>query len=109
MYDHIGLRTPDLGKALAFYAAALQPLGHTLTYQDDATAGFGRKDGATGLWLHGGAASGTGAHVAFAAPSRAAVDAFHAAAVAAGGTDNGPPGVRADYSPTYYAAFVIDP
>ena len=109
MYDHIGLRTPDLAKALAFYEAALQPLGHELTYQDAATAGFGRKDGATGLWLHGGAAGGTGAHVAFAAPSRAAVDAFHAAAVGAGGSDNGRPGLRTDYSPTYYAAFVVDP
>lgn len=109
MYDHIGLRTPNLAKALAFFEAALAPLGHELTYQDDATAGFGKKDGATGLWLHGDAKAGTGAHVAFTAPSRDAVDAFYAAAMAAGGTDNGIPGLRADYSPTYYAAFVIDP
>jgi len=109
MYDHIGLRTPDLAKSLAFYEAALAPLGHELTYQDEASAGFGRKDGATGLWLHGGAAAGAGAHLAFAAASREAVDAFHAAALAAGGSDNGAPGLRADYSPTYYAAFVVDP
>lgn len=109
MYDHIGLRTPDLATALKFYEAALSPLGHELTYQDDATAGFGKKDGATGLWLHGGAPGGTGAHVAFVASSRAAVDAFYAKAMAAGGVDNGGPGLRTDYSPTYYAAFVIDP
>ncbi len=108
MYDHVGLRTPDLESSLAFYRAALAPLGHGVIYQDASTAGIG-SDGAGALWLHATkAGQGSGAHVAFKASDRAAVDAFYAAALAAGGTDNGAPGLRTDYAPNYYAAFVLD-
>jgi catechol 2,3-dioxygenase-like lactoylglutathione lyase family enzyme len=109
MYDHIGLRVADVGASVRFYAAALAPLGHVLASQDAAGAGFG-PPGAPALWLHRvEAGRGAGLHVAFRAADRAAVDGFHAAGLAAGGRDNGPPGLRADYSPTYYAAFLIDP
>jgi len=110
MYDHIGLRVSDLGASLTFYQAALAPLGHVVGSQDAGTAGLGPRD-APALWLHlvRKGNPGSAAHVAFRATSRAAVDAFHAAGLKAGGRDNGAPGLRADYSPTYYAAFLIDP
>jgi catechol 2,3-dioxygenase-like lactoylglutathione lyase family enzyme len=109
MYDHIGLRVKDLETSVRFYTATLAGLGHVLGPRDDSYAGFG-PPGAPALWLHAANRSaGSGAHVAFRAPDRAAVDRFHKDGLAAGGRDNGPPGVRADYSPTYYAAFLIDP
>ncbi|MGZ3448893.1 MAG: VOC family protein [Polyangiales bacterium] len=104
MYDHIGLRVKDVKASARFYAAALEPLGFV---RDESGTGFG-PPGAPALWLYEDA-SPSRAHVAFAAKSRAAVDAFHRAGTKAGGTDNGAPGLRADYSPTYYAAFLIDP
>jgi catechol 2,3-dioxygenase-like lactoylglutathione lyase family enzyme len=108
MYDHIGLRTNDIAASARFYTAALAPLGHVPGSSGDGYAGFGPKD-APGLWLHAHkGAVGTGAHVCFSAPSRAAVDAFHAAGLKAGGKDNGKPGPRPDYGPKYYAAFLID-
>jgi catechol 2,3-dioxygenase-like lactoylglutathione lyase family enzyme len=108
MYDHIGLRVKDLAAASRFYAAALAPLGHVAGSAGDGYAGFGPKD-APALWLHAWKGDrGTGAHVCFRAETRAAVDAFHAAALKAGGKDNGKPGLRTDYSPKYYAAFLID-
>src|SRR5262245_3398757 len=108
MYDHIGLRVKDLKSAARFYAAALAPLGHVPGNSGEGYAGFGPKD-APALWLHthDGKAS-TGAHVCFKARSRAEVDQFHAAGLKAGGKDNGKPGLRADYSPNYYGAFLID-
>jgi catechol 2,3-dioxygenase-like lactoylglutathione lyase family enzyme len=109
MYDHIGLKVADLGAAVRFYKAALEPLGHVLGSQDEAGAGFGPPD-APALWLYLAAGSkGNGVHIALRAPDRKAVDRFYAAALEAGGRDNGKPGLRADYSPTYYAAFAIDP
>jgi catechol 2,3-dioxygenase-like lactoylglutathione lyase family enzyme len=109
MYDHIGLRVKDMEKAVAFYAAALAPLGHTVGPSGEGYAGFGPDKNTIPLWLHPTTNTGaTGAHVCFRARSRAEVDAFHAAALKAGATDNGAPGIRTDYSPTYYAAFVID-
>ncbi|MBO6633417.1 VOC family protein [Parvibaculum sp.] len=105
MYDHIELKVKDLGKAAAFYEATLKPLGAKLCYDDPAMKGFGAKT--PGLYLAKG--TGKGIHLAFAAPSRAAVDRFHEAGLKAGGKDNGKPGIRADYAPTYYAAFLIDP
>ena len=109
MFDHIGLRTPNFEKSVAFYRAALAPLGYGLVSLDDGTAGFG-PDGEAALWLHAQAdGAGSSAHLAFRAATHDAVDAFHAAAVAAGGRDHGLPGLRADYGPTYYAAFVADP
>ncbi len=113
MYDHIGLKVKDLDASVRFYAAALAGLGHVLGSRDNAGAGFGPK-GAPALWLHldataPKAAAPCGAHVAFRALNRKAVDRFHAEGLAAGGRDNGPPGLRSVYSPTYYAAFLIDP
>jgi catechol 2,3-dioxygenase-like lactoylglutathione lyase family enzyme len=109
MYDHIGLKVKDLDASVRFYAAALTPLGHVLASSEKSYAGIGPRGGPA-LWLYAaGKSAGSGAHVAFRATDRAAVDRFHAAGLKAGGRDNGAPGLRADYSPTYYAAFLIDP
>src|SRR5258708_4172480 len=109
MYDHVGLRVRHLDASISFYEAALAALGHVLCSRDESTAGFG-PEGKPALWLYGTQGTeGCGLHVAFRAPDRAAVDPFHAAGLKAGGRDNGAPGLRADYSPTYYAAFLIDP
>lgn len=108
MFNHIGLRTPDLKRSSAFYAAALQPLGHVVGSDDGATVGLGPA-GEPQLWLHAAPRAEGSTHLAFEAASREVVDAFYAAAVAAGGRDNGAPGIRADFGPTYYAAFVLDP
>lgn len=105
MYDHIGLKVKDLAASRKFYTALLRPLGFV---PDSSGTGFG-PDGAPALWLYETRTAKAGTHVAFAAKDRKAVDAFHAAGLKAGGTDNGKPGLRADYSPTYYAAFLIDP
>ena len=107
MYDHIGLRVSDLDTAVKFYRAALAPLGHVLASHDTASAGFG-PPGEPALWLYQGA-PGTKIHVAFRARDRRSVDRFHAAGLEAGGRDNGGPGLRADYSPGYSAAFLLDP
>jgi catechol 2,3-dioxygenase-like lactoylglutathione lyase family enzyme len=113
--DHIGMQVSDYDKAVAFYAAALKPLGIALIMHfppegpaGSATAGFGR-DGKPELWISSGARVAPRVHVAFLADSRDAVTAFHHAAVSAGATDNGAPGVRAHYHQNYYGAFVIDP
>ena len=109
MYDHIGLKVKNLENSVRFYTAALAALGHVLGSSDKSYAGIGPKD-APGLWLYAaGSAAGTGTHLAFRAPDRDAVDRFHAAGLKAGGRDNGTPGLRIDYSPDYYAAFLIDP
>lgn len=109
MYDHIGLKVAKLDASVRFYTAALAGLGFVKGYADDGVAGIGPEN-APGLWLYASSsAGGPGVHVAFRAPSRAAVDAFHREGLKAGGRDNGAPGVRADYAPNYYAAFLIDP
>lgn len=110
MYDHIGLKVSNLAASRRFYEAALAPLGHVLGSHDDTYAGLGPK-GAPALWLYAnaGAAQAVGTHVAFRAADHRAVDAFHKAGLKAGARDNGAPGPRPDYSPTYYAAFLIDP
>ena len=109
MYDHIGQKVADLDASVRFYTAALAPLGHVLCSRDDSGAGFG-PPGEPALWLylHKGA-TGPGVHVAFRASGHAAIRNFHAAGLKAGGRDNGVAGPRADYSPSYFAAFLIDP
>ena len=109
MFDHIGLRVKNLSASVAFYRSALEPLGHEVTSQSDGMAGFG-SGGATGLWLsHAPDAGKRGAHLAFVATDRAAVEHFYKNGIAAGGRDNGAPGLRADYGPSYFAAFLVDP
>ncbi|MBB3770956.1 catechol 2,3-dioxygenase-like lactoylglutathione lyase family enzyme [Angulomicrobium tetraedrale] len=124
MIDHIGFPVADFARARAFYASALAPLGLAVVMEVTARetgagdhAGFGATAGPGGgkpfFWIGSGgalAARGEGRlHVCFAAPDRAAVDAFYEAALAAGGRDNGPPGLRPHYHPNYYGAFVLDP
>jgi catechol 2,3-dioxygenase-like lactoylglutathione lyase family enzyme len=105
--DHVTLKVADFGRAAAFYDAALASLGLRRLFGDDATfAGYGA--GRPFFWIGADGREGY-AHVAFAVAERAAVDAFHAAALAAGGRDNGAPGVRPHYHPNYYGAFVLDP
>jgi catechol 2,3-dioxygenase-like lactoylglutathione lyase family enzyme len=112
MFDHVSIGVADIARTKKFYDAALKPLGYTLLSDGEASLGYGEK--AVSLWI-GKAARPvkadmeSGLHFCFVARDRKAVDAFHAAALAAGGKDNGKPGVRADYSPKYYAAFAIDP
>jgi predicted lactoylglutathione lyase len=108
MYDHVGLKVKDVGASARFYSAALAALGHVLASQDDDGAGLGPK-GAPALWLYRGKGAAGGVHLAFTAGERGAVDRFYKDGLKAGGKDNGKPGLRADYSPTYYAAFLIDP
>jgi len=109
MYDHIGLTVTDLAASVRFYQRALGALGFELCSRDETSAGFG-PPGQPALFLsRGERRTGPGAHIAFAAKDRAAVARFHAKGLAAGGRDNGAPGPRADYSPTYYAAFLLDP
>ena len=114
MLDHIGVDVSDIARSRAFYEAALGPLGYRVI-QDltaEQTGGhpvvmFGIE--APEFVIAEDRAPGPGNHFAFRAETRAAVDAFHAAALKAGGEDNGPPGLRPNYGPTYYAAFVLDP
>jgi len=106
MFDHIGLRVKDIEAAKKLYAAMLAPLGHVLGPSGKEYAGFGPKYKPK-LWLHLDKKGG-GAHVCFRAESREAVDKFHAAGLKAGAKDNGKPGLRTDYAPNYYGAFLLD-
>jgi predicted lactoylglutathione lyase len=109
VFDHIGLHVKDLAASVRFYEAVLAPLGFVLCSRDETSAGFGPKD-APALWLYATKdANAMRAHVAFRATAHEAVDQFHATGIKSGGSNNGKPGPRADYSPTYYAAFLIDP
>jgi len=108
MLDHITLRVGDIAAARAFYDGALAGLDLKVLHTDG--AGFGYGADRPFFWIFGGGpVSGEGVHVAFLAKDRAGVDAFHRAALAAGGTDNGAPGPRPHYHPNYYGAFVLDP
>ncbi|HEX7929173.1 MAG TPA: VOC family protein [bacterium] len=107
MLDHLGLKVKDLKKSRAFYEAALKPLGYAVVMDFGEALGIGTKQ-KPAFWLSQGAAGGP-VHVAFDAADRKAVAAFHKAALAAGGKDNGPAGLREQYHPTYYGAFVLDP
>ncbi|HWM87594.1 MAG TPA: VOC family protein [Kofleriaceae bacterium] len=106
--DHIGLKVADVDASVRFYEAALAPLGLVVCSRDGSGAGLGPA-GEPALWLQAGGTGSSSAHVALRARDRAAVDRFHASGLAAGGRDNGAPGLRADYGPSYYAAFLIDP
>jgi catechol 2,3-dioxygenase-like lactoylglutathione lyase family enzyme len=113
--DHITLQVRDLDRARAFYLAALKPLGAGIVMEVTAAEtggpaymGFGPAQKPY-FWIGNGPVISGPMHVAFVAASRSAVDEFYAAAMAAGGRDNGPPGIRAHYHPTYYGAFVLDP
>ena len=124
MLDHMTFRVADIQRAKAFYSAALAPLGYSLCFEGnfgfnvlgfdyaDPSEPSGRK---ADVWFvdgpspYGGPAATSGCHLAWKAVSRAEVDAFYRAAIAAGGKDNGAPGLRPDYHPHYYGGFVIDP
>jgi catechol 2,3-dioxygenase-like lactoylglutathione lyase family enzyme len=115
MLDHIGVCSGDLPRSKAFFVQALAPLGIGLVMEVGAEqtgshdhVGFGSQ-GKPFFWIGNGGTPSQGVHVAFACGSRAEVDAFHAAALAAGGRDNGAPGLRPWYHPDYYAAFVTCP
>ncbi len=106
--DHIGFAVRDFAKSKAFYTTALAPLGIKIVKQGDGFAGFNQDDTKGGFWISQGEPPAP-IHIAFAARDRAQVRAFHAAAIAAGGRDNGASGLRPQYHADYYGAFVLDP
>src|SRR4051812_29728252 len=112
MFDHVSIGVKSLDRSRQFYDAALAPLGYERLSNFDGTMGYGAERPA--FWVSEverpvPADRGSGLHFCFVATSEEAVDAFYAAALANGGEDNGPPGIRPDYSQFYYAAFIIDP
>jgi catechol 2,3-dioxygenase-like lactoylglutathione lyase family enzyme len=112
MLDHVSIGVRDLKAAKRFYDAALRPLGYTCLHEFDGSLGYGGKSAA--FWVSTAKSpvppdQESGLHFCFSAPDRQSVAGFHEAATKAGGRDNGKPGVRAEYGPSYYAAFVIDP
>jgi len=108
MFDHIGFRVRDMEASRRFYLAALAPLGVGVAMEGPYGVGLGR-GGKPSLWLSQGKPPVSPLHIAFTARNRPEVDAFHAAALAAGGKNNGAPGLRPHYHPNYYGAFAIDP
>lgn len=115
MIDHTGVAVSDLKKSKAFYEAALAPLGYAVLMEFPAAitgstdvVGFGAPPKAD-FWIYQGNPNQPPIHIAFRAAKRTAVNAFHKAALAAGGKDNGTPGLRSHYHPNYYGAFVLDP
>lgn len=116
MIDHIGFSVSNIATSRDFYEAALKPLGISVLMEvtEEMTGGHGAHlgfgmDGKPFFWIGTGKEVATSVHVALVAKDRAVVDAFHAAGLAAGGADNGPPGLRPEYHPDYYGAFVLDP
>lgn len=113
MLHHISLAVADLDRAAAFYDAALAPLGYGRVWSFDTAVGYGPPGGGDKLALKlrpdRPPPPPSGLHLAFAAPDRAAVAAFHEAALAHGGVDRGPPGLRPQFGPRYFAAFALDP
>jgi catechol 2,3-dioxygenase-like lactoylglutathione lyase family enzyme len=114
LLDHAGFPVADYARSKAFYQQALAPLGYSLIMEvaqqgnDSPAAGFGA-NGKPDFWIGGEGGLNGPIHIAFAARDHAAVDAFHRAAIAAGGRDNGTPGFRPHYHANYYGAFVLDP
>ena len=109
MFDHVGLNVRDYAASRAFFEQALAPLGYrvVMAFDEWKAAGLGT-DEKPEFWISEREPYCTGTHVAFVCADRATVDAFHDAALDAGGIDNGPPGLREQYHPTYYGAFVHD-
>lgn len=112
MINHVSIGVRDIAKAKSFYDAALTPLGYTCLSSSEGSLGYGHKS--VQLWISATtqpvvADPNSGLHFCFTAPTRASVAEFHRGALRAGGRDNGPPGLRADYGDNYYAAFVVDP
>jgi catechol 2,3-dioxygenase-like lactoylglutathione lyase family enzyme len=123
MIDHVSIRVADYDRSKAFYEAALAPLGYILAMEAESGAGF-RRGSIPGFWIKQGrpmgvaegvephelsGCGGAALHIAFSSADRDTVDAFYHAALAAGGKDNGPPGLRPEYHSNYYGAFVLDP
>ena len=110
MFDHVGVNVQDFETSKRFFEQALAPLGYrvVMDFSQYGAAGFGTEEKPE-FWVGARDPRGTGTHIAFQVTDHATVEAFHAAALAAGGTDNGPPGTREEYHPAYYAAFVLDP
>lgn len=108
MIDHIGLKVRNMVAATHFYDGIFAALGTGRCYSDPDLIGYGAH-GQAFFWLHHSKTVASAAHVAFAAPDHRAVEAFHRAGLAAGGSDNGAPGPRPDYGPSYFAAFLLDP
>ncbi len=115
MIDHTGINVADLGRSRDFYEKTLGALGYVVSLAFDDAVGFGvasrqpLDDPGGDFWICAGTPYSPRSHIAFRAASVAEVNAFHRAALAAGGRDNGPPGPRPRYHPGYYAAFVLDP
>lgn len=115
VFDHVSVGVGDLDRAVGFYDACLAPLGYVRLWRTPRAAGYGPPgygaEAPFAIVAAGADASppGRGAHLAFVAPSREAVAGFHAAGLAMGGSDEGAPGIRDNYDPGYYAAFVRDP
>jgi catechol 2,3-dioxygenase-like lactoylglutathione lyase family enzyme len=111
LLDHIGIDVADYARSKRFYSEALAPLGIDLLMEFEGWAGFGSGDPQRNpsFWIHQAPGAKSPVHVAFRSASREGVRAFWDAALAAGGRDNGAPGIRAHYHPSYYAAFVLDP
>ena len=108
MLDHVSFAVTDLGRSKKFYTASLAPFGYKVLSEFPGVIGMG-PGGKPDLWIHEDKAKPAQLHVALASDTTAKVDAFHKAALKAGGKDNGPPGPRPDYGPAYYAAYVFDP
>ena len=109
MIDHVGLNVSDLVAARAFYERALAPLGYERAIEHGEQVGFVSPDRYPDFWISRRDPVGGSTHVSFRAGGRAAVDAFHEAALAAGAADNGAPGIRHEYGEDYYGAYVLDP
>jgi catechol 2,3-dioxygenase-like lactoylglutathione lyase family enzyme len=112
MIDHLSIGVRDIAKAKAFYDAALKPIGYACLSSSEGLLGYGKDQVA--FWINTAQdpvppQSRSGLHFCFTAPTRKSVDAFYQAAIRHGGSDNGKPGLRADYGTNYYAAFVVDP
>jgi catechol 2,3-dioxygenase-like lactoylglutathione lyase family enzyme len=112
MIDHVSIGVRDIARTKRFYDASLKPLGYACLSEGADSLGYGRE--AVAFWISAAERpvapdEKSGLHFCFSAPTRRSVDAFHQAALGAGGRDNGKPGVRADYGADYYAGFVADP